>query len=548
MKTLAWLLLCNVRLAQVENTVFSLFPTRAHLPLIYIKNTSLAAAVQCEMSTTGFTFEGLENCLPEKWHAALLTVRRAGDAGGALYWSKPDEEKPDYEGERERARKNTSKRPECANKPTHTGSECKVRGPTYNGNKLNKAGLNRGQQRRNGATVRPSGGSIRNRGYANKPVANVAKETKTATIDEIEDAWVGMSIDPEADLSDLPPLVPIKSKQYNVEVNAVYPNCDIYNYCPVQRLAGTKHPVAAAAAQQAAPKKAKTAPEVKPLKCAHMAINGACAFYDCPLEMMVDDVDDVGGKGVRSTTARRKRHATIMEMEYWSLRLGFNLLPADWQNVVGLCRYCPSFQPPGGPAGTRYQLPARYDSRDLRNVYRRLHGFTDYGIVSPPTILAPYTRTSGDEPEFQPSRSKITRLHVFKANPHVDEGFGGKCQFGFKHFTPSREEELYLPFVQKAVAFFMVQANATVKQIRCDGDGNGGVGDSTRLTDTYWQLQRRLYRVYLPHKQKVEEHRNVRFNHSVRGYTASVNPEMWDEDAEKGNQLEQTDCLTPSKN
>eukprot|EP00808_Paulinella_micropora_P014795 g29067.t1 len=138
----------------------------------------------------GFTFEGLENCLPEKGHAALLTVRRAGttqekcgDAGGALYWIKPDAEKPDYEGERERARKNTSKRPECANKPAHTGGEC-------------------------------------------------------------------------------------------------------------------KHPVAAVAAQQAAPKKAKTAPEVKPLKwCAHMAINGACAFYDCPLEMMVDDVEDVGGKG-----------------------------------------------------------------------------------------------------------------------------------------------------------------------------------------------------------------------------------------------------------
>eukprot|EP00808_Paulinella_micropora_P030440 g42064.t1 len=36
----------------------------------------------------------------------------------------------------------------------------------------------------------------------------------------------------------------------------------------------------------------------------------------------------------------RTQHA-IMEMEYWSLRLGFNLLPADWQNMVGLCRYCP---------------------------------------------------------------------------------------------------------------------------------------------------------------------------------------------------------------
>eukprot|EP00808_Paulinella_micropora_P007052 g78266.t1 len=289
----------------------------------------------------GFTFEGLENCLPEKvqlqcqvrlrslltdalrGHAALLTVRRARDAGGALYRSKPDAEKPHYEGERERARKNTSKRPECANKPTHTGCECKVKGPTYNGNELNKTGRNRGQQRRNGATVRPSGGSIGNRGYANKPVANVAKKTKTATIDEIEDAWVCMSIDPETDLSDLPPLVPIRSKQYNVELNAVYPNCDIYNYYPVQRLAGTKHPVAAAAAQQAAPKKAKTAPEVKPLKwCAHMAINGACAFYDCPLDMMVDDVD-VGGKGAVGQVSAidhspaKKRETTRETTEEW---------------------------------------------------------------------------------------------------------------------------------------------------------------------------------------------------------------------------------------
>eukprot|EP00808_Paulinella_micropora_P003523 g33523.t1 len=45
--------------------------------------------------------------------------------------------------------------------------------------------------------------------------------------------------------------------------------------------------------------------------------------------------------------------------------------------------------------------------------------------------------------------------------------------------------------------------------------------------------------------KKVEEHRNVRFNHSVRGYTASVNPQLWDEDAEKGNQLEQTDTVSP---
>eukprot|EP00808_Paulinella_micropora_P001206 g66688.t1 len=93
-------------------------------------------------------------------------------------------------------------------------------------------------------------------------------------------------------------------------------------------------------------------------------------------------------------------HATIMEMEYWSLRLGFNILPEDWQTLVGRCNYCAGFQPPGsvnydyaifafqrltryeivqdGPTGTRYQLPARYDTKQLREVYRRLYGFTDY--------------------------------------------------------------------------------------------------------------------------------------------------------------------------
>eukprot|EP00808_Paulinella_micropora_P000362 g41196.t1 len=39
------------------------------------------------------------------------------------------------------------------------------------------------------------------------------------------------------------------------------------------------------------------------------------------------------------------RHATIMEMEYRSLRLGFNILPEDWQSVVGRCNICSSFQP-----------------------------------------------------------------------------------------------------------------------------------------------------------------------------------------------------------
>eukprot|EP00808_Paulinella_micropora_P006205 g22563.t1 len=35
------------------------------------------------------------------------------------------------------------------------------------------------------------------------------------------------------------------------------------------------------------------------------------------------------------------------KLEYWSLRLGFNILPEDWQSMMGRCKYCASFQPPG---------------------------------------------------------------------------------------------------------------------------------------------------------------------------------------------------------
>jgi len=40
-------------------------------------------------------------------------------------------------------------------------------------------------------------------------------------------------------------------------------------------------------------------------------------------------------------------HATIIEMDYWSLRLGFNIYPLNWQAMVGLCKHCGDYQPPG---------------------------------------------------------------------------------------------------------------------------------------------------------------------------------------------------------
>ena len=42
-----------------------------------------------------------------------------------------------------------------------------------------------------------------------------------------------------------------------------------------------------------------------------------------------------------------------------------------------------------------------------------------------------------------------------------------------------------------------------------------------------YNLFRRLYRIYMIDKQRVEEHRNVRFDHSVRGYTAQTSPQPW---------------------
>eukprot|EP00808_Paulinella_micropora_P031979 g62278.t1 len=235
-------------------------------------------------------------------------------------------------------------------------------------------------------------------------------------------------------------------------------------------------------------------------------------------------------------------------------------------------------------------MPSRYDSEDLRRVYRRLYRFTDYGIISPPVILQAHTRQSPTDIDYQPSRVQTT----FTATAIDPDTTGNryklivKCkesQFGFKNFTPTREENLYLPFVQKVIAFFAAQTGSTVKQIRCDGEyntrrlqefcdqngiilkttprdetrsnpvaerdhrtsgkghsyedrcslttfllagnGDGRMGDSLLGMGTTVGVKERNAN---GDKQKVEEHRNVRFDHSIRGYTARITPQPWNTD------------------
>ena len=179
-------------------------------------------------------------------------------------------------------------RPECANKPTHTGSECKVRGLNNNRNKWNGRNRNRRQApRRNGGYNRPTGGVIRNRGYA-KATAKLARASKPTAMDEVEDAWIGMAIDPDTNLTDLPPLVPMTRARTEINEPAT-----LEKTSRKKRDMGEK-------VQQAQAKKAKVGdynfdPNRKLKKCAHMAINGTCAFYDCPLVLMDDDDDAAKG-------------------------------------------------------------------------------------------------------------------------------------------------------------------------------------------------------------------------------------------------------------
>eukprot|EP00808_Paulinella_micropora_P004105 g26523.t1 len=132
-----------------------------------------------------------------------------------------------------------------------------------------------------------------------------------------------------------------------------------------------------------------------------------------------------------------------------------------------------------GPTGTRYQLPARYDTKQLREVYRRLYGFTDYAENS----------AEGAQGVDEP----VAYTADIASVPTILDS-------GCLAWVRLWEAKKGMPM---AVLGVLVGYN----------------------------LYSRLYRIYIPEKQKVEEHRNVRFDHTARGYTASVQSHLWNNDA-----------------
>eukprot|EP00808_Paulinella_micropora_P014448 g3262.t1 len=133
-----------------------------------------------------YTFQDLEQCLPEKGHPAMLTIRRAGNGAGGR--GKPTGEKNG---------------PDCANKPTHTGSECKTRGPPRKNfntpNRKQRRSAPRGKQNsrpryNNNMKSNNSRDPRKARVVGNKPAAFVVKPT-LGKHEEIDDAWAGLSVE-----------------------------------------------------------------------------------------------------------------------------------------------------------------------------------------------------------------------------------------------------------------------------------------------------------------------------------------------------------------
>eukprot|EP00808_Paulinella_micropora_P021144 g41524.t1 len=173
-------------------------------------------------------------------------------------------------------------RPECSNKPTHTGGECKMRGPTQRGGNNNFT-KSKSRTPTNGKRANPPRNANSNRPHdPRKPKVNVVKHVayvaKPATerkFDEVDDAWAGLTV--ERMIEDNPQL-----GQIAVE--------ELYKLPPET----IKIPAAQEGTPNEPPAKKQKGDEeaLKPLKrCAHIDINGACAYYDCPL-VMSDDIDE----------------------------------------------------------------------------------------------------------------------------------------------------------------------------------------------------------------------------------------------------------------
>eukprot|EP00808_Paulinella_micropora_P028971 g4439.t1 len=126
----------------------------------------------------------------------------------------------------------------------------------------------------------------------NKLTAYLAK-TAEGRQDDIDDAWAGLAV--EQMIEQRPELGQIEVEEMMklppelVKVTNLLPNrkliCDI---------ATEQIPEPAEKTGMEEPQRKKQKPEEQPRqlkKCAHIQINGTCAFYDCPL-VMRDDVDE----------------------------------------------------------------------------------------------------------------------------------------------------------------------------------------------------------------------------------------------------------------
>eukprot|EP00808_Paulinella_micropora_P000894 g34594.t1 len=139
-----------------------------------------------------FTFEQLEQCLPDKGHPTMLTIRRAVTASEECHGLR--EKRVPLHNLFQFFSLETAK-PECSNKPTHTDGECKMRGPTQRGGNNNFT-KSKSRTPTNGKCANPPRNANSNRPRdprkpkvnVLKPVAYVAKPATERKFDEVDDA------------------------------------------------------------------------------------------------------------------------------------------------------------------------------------------------------------------------------------------------------------------------------------------------------------------------------------------------------------------------
>eukprot|EP00808_Paulinella_micropora_P024876 g56528.t1 len=148
-----------------------------------------------------FTFEQLEQCLPDKGHPAMLTIRRAGNGTSGRGFSC---KRLQSLFQLSQAESYCEKLPRSvrSNKPTHTGGECKMRGPTQRGGSNNFT-KSKSRTPTNGKRANPPRNANNNRPRdprkpkvnVVKPVVYVANPATERKFDEVDDAWAGLTVE-----------------------------------------------------------------------------------------------------------------------------------------------------------------------------------------------------------------------------------------------------------------------------------------------------------------------------------------------------------------